>query len=258
MFTRVYLCLLVFTYVYNCLLVLVYLYLPVISHVYSCLHIFTLVYSCFLTFTDVESYLPMFTIVNSCLFTYVYRCLLLFTHIYQCCIGKHNNFSISISFSINDKFILALALVLVKFNYNFSFSISFSNQKSNNISSSFSFSFSGRLFKYVEQMHVSVRKISLCKLKSVSLFCFPIVASPPIKIFTLYWSCWYRNEIKCKTGEERINIFFSCQKLALQDTCSCFFRLLKVFPHTTVPYQVGISCTCSVLLLSLCYWCMHQ
>ena len=40
-------------------------------------------------------------------------------------------------------------------------------------------------------------------------------------------------EIKCKTGEERINIFFSCQKLALQDTCSCFFfQLLKVFQHT--------------------------
>ena len=58
-------------------------------------------------------------------------------YLYQCCFGKYNNFSISISFSIHDKFILVL--VLVKFNYNFSFSISFRNQKLNNISSSFSF-----------------------------------------------------------------------------------------------------------------------
>ena len=111
----------------------------------------------------------------------------------QCCFGKHNNFSISISFSINDKFIFVLVLVLVKFNYNFSFSISFSNQKSNNISSSFSFSFSlvlvGGCLSMWKQMHVSVRKISLSKLKSVSLFCFPIVASSHIKIYALYWSC---------------------------------------------------------------------
>ena len=52
-----------------------------------------------------------------------------------------------------------------------------------------------------------VRKISLSKLKSVSLFRFPIVASPPIKIFALYWIVDAGVEIKCKTGEERINIF---------------------------------------------------
>ena len=80
-------------------------------------------------------------------------------YLYQCCFGKHNNFSISICFSIHDKFILVL--VLVKFNYNFSFSISFRNQKSNNISSSFSlgFSFSRRL---LSKMHVS---FVLCQKK---------------------------------------------------------------------------------------------
>ena len=45
-----------------------------------------------------------------------------------------------------------------------------------------------------------------------------------------------------QTGEERINIFFPCQKLALQDTCFCFFfQLLKVFPDTQL--FLGLSAT---------------
>ena len=57
-------------------------------------------------------------LIHLCLFnlTGAFNCVCLRQHCsqdgpYQCCFGKHNNFSISITFSINDNFILVLVLV---------------------------------------------------------------------------------------------------------------------------------------------------
>ena len=104
MFTRVYLCLLVFTYVYQfacvyfclttfiraCLPMFTHIYfvftydfscLPMFTYVYHCLIVLTYVYPCFLVFTCVYLCLPLLTPVELCLTLFTCACLPMFTHV---------------------------------------------------------------------------------------------------------------------------------------------------------------------------------